>query len=453
MSSKMKIQLVNPRASVGVNYGDGVYWPTGLLSIGTYAKQHSSETDIEILDGPLIGTQQDLESRLNGDLIGITSNALNYDNVLRVAEIAKNRGSIVVVGGFHATSLARNILKNRPYIDSVINQDGERPFLEYAQGKPLNKIPNLVYRVGEDIVTNPLQIENISLGIDLDYDLLELERYFHNHGINFPDAPERTAVFFTHMGCKWREKTEGCSFCSIFHKHQRLEPKELWRKIQRLKDEYGVQGIKDYGDDFISDREWVREVTRTRPKNLRDFVISGVYASPRYLNEEVADLLKKLNVIYVYLGFESGNNGILKQANKGETVEGNYRVAEMLDRKGIKILASYVLGLEGESEQTLNETRDFARRIANLKSTQLTQAGFVVPFPGSNLCNKLIEKLPKKYSNEDKFDVDGIRKDWIKYFCNFKGSTKEAYDLIEKTSRELIDLSPLKTNYLGIEPA
>ena len=44
----MKIQLVSPNADVGMNYGNGVYWPNGLLSIGTYVKQHHPEIDLEI---------------------------------------------------------------------------------------------------------------------------------------------------------------------------------------------------------------------------------------------------------------------------------------------------------------------------------------------------------------------------------------------------------------------
>lgn len=447
----MKIQLVNPRAVIGINYGDGVYWPNGLLSIGSYIKQKSPEINIEILDGPLIGTQKDLEYRLDGNIIGITSNALNYGNVLKTAEKAKEKKAKVVIGGFHATALGEIILRNRPFVDVVIKEDGEEAFLNYIENKPFEDINNLVYRDKNKIITNPINVENISLSIDLDYNLLNLEKYFQNHKKNFPDAPERTAVFFTHMGCKWRKKTKGCSFCSIFHKHQRLEPRELWKKLGKLKEEYNIQGIKDYGDDFISDKEWIEEIIRIRPKNLKDLVFSGIYASTRLMTEEIADLLQQLNIAYIYLGFESGNDEILKLANKGETIKHNYRVAQMLDKRNIKILASYVLGLEGESEKTLNETYEFGKKIANLKSTKLTQAGFVVPFPGSILYKKLSLKL-EKYQQKDSFDVIETRKDWIKYFCNFNCDVEFAYKLIEETSRKMIKLSPLQTNYLGIEP-
>lgn len=445
----MKIQLINPNVDVGKNYVDGVYWPTSLLSIGTYVKKHHPNIEIEILDGPLIGTQEDLENKLDGDLIGITSNTLNYGNVIRTARKAKEKNAKVIVGGPHPTAVGELILRNRPFIDVAVRQAGENAFLKYLENEPLNKIPNLIYRKNKGISSNPVNIDNIALHSELDLELLDLEKYFTKHKKIFPDLPERTVVFFTHFGCKWRDKTEGCSICSIPQGHERLKPKEMWKRIEKLKNEYDIQGIKDYGDDFISDRKWIEELVKTRPKSLDEFVIAGIYASPRYLSEDMADLLKKLNVELVYLGFESGSNEILKLMNKGCTAEQNYISAKRLADRDIGILASYVLGLEGESEKTLSDTYSLAKKVADLRTTELSQAGIIALYPGSRIHRKLIEVVPE-YGRTDLFDVEGTRKEWIKHFCKFESDAKAAYRTLEETAHKITDLSPLKS-YLGIQ--
>ncbi|MBE9482601.1 MAG: cobalamin-dependent protein, partial [Chloroflexi bacterium] len=84
--------------------------PLGILSVGTYTKQNNPGVEVEILDGNNVLTLEEVKSRIDADLVGISATAGGYDHAIEVAKVAKERGAKVVLGGAAATPLAREIL-------------------------------------------------------------------------------------------------------------------------------------------------------------------------------------------------------------------------------------------------------------------------------------------------------------------------------------------------------
>ena len=120
--------------------------PVGILSIGAYLGQHNPGVEVEILDGNNVLTFDDVVGKLDADVVGVTTTAVNYDHAIEIAKIAKGRGARVVLGGSAATPLAKEILKYYSFVDAVIRYDGEVAFSKYISGVSLASIENLVYR-------------------------------------------------------------------------------------------------------------------------------------------------------------------------------------------------------------------------------------------------------------------------------------------------------------------
>jgi radical SAM superfamily enzyme YgiQ (UPF0313 family) len=129
--------------------------PLGLLSIATYLSETILDMKVEILDNAILSTE-DIRRNINADLVGFSVNLWNYSKSLEMAKIAKEKGAITIMGGHHASSVAKNILKNRDYIDYIIIGDGEKAFTDLAGGNDILDIENLVYRskYSNKIVTN-----------------------------------------------------------------------------------------------------------------------------------------------------------------------------------------------------------------------------------------------------------------------------------------------------------
>ncbi|MBU4360608.1 B12-binding domain-containing radical SAM protein [Patescibacteria group bacterium] len=433
----MKIQLYFPDQEIGKSWMDKAFWPAGLMSIATYLRQEYPQVKIEILDGRF---DKNLKEKINADIVGVSVGTFSYQNGLQAAKIAKQKGAKVILGGPHATFLAKEILKNRKFIDAVIKYKGEKAFTEYILGHPKKDIKNLVWRNGKRIVEN--SIESPFTHLDelppLDYNLIDLQRYFDvQKKLAWTDS-NKSIYILTHEGCIWREKTGGCIFCAITDpKKVYRNPKKVWYEIETAVNKFGINYIKDFGDTISDNKEWLKKFVGAKPKTINPKF--NCYVAARDIDEELIKLLTKINTVHVYIGFESGNNKMLKNIGKGMTASQNIKAIKLLTKGNIKILASYVLGAPEETEGTLKDTYEMAQKIASIGKVELSSASILVPLPGSRAYGMLLEKYPK-YVGKDDLDVYQIKKDWVKTFC------KVDYKTIKKYTEKISALAPLKND-------
>ncbi len=448
----MKVQLITPNQDVGRSFNAATWWPQGLLSIASYCHQKDPYLDIEIIDGE-ITPKENLKKKIqdsNARIIGISCNSFNYQNGLEIVRLAKSLEKKVYMGGPHASAVAEQILKNQPDIDAVIRYDGERAFNDLLHNKPFSEIQNLVYRNGDEIVSNALVLEHLSQNLEIDFSLIDMAQYQKNHKEQFPFLPEKAILYFTHIGCDWRARNKGCIFCaSPEPKLVFQSPEKVWQDFKRFKELYEIEIVKDYGDTITADAKWIRSFLKARPTELSDMMLM-VYGSARDIDDEMAGLLQKLNVKYVFVGFESGDNKILQNLRKGTTAKQNWDSARRLIDNGIGIFASYILGSPGETEETIQRTHDLAARIAEYGNgkgpngrnlVELSNASPFIPIPGSCAYDNLEHK-------SDTFDCGEAIKEHISRFCDFTTDSDTSYNKILETCKNISLLSPQK-NYLG----
>ena len=86
----MKISLVCPTNYYGESATKGIYYPMGILLVGSLVRDTFPSWDVNVIDGEIY-SQTELEERINGaDVLGLSANTNNYQNCLDLAEKAKN---------------------------------------------------------------------------------------------------------------------------------------------------------------------------------------------------------------------------------------------------------------------------------------------------------------------------------------------------------------------------
>lgn len=424
----MKITLVCPTNRHGGSATSGIYYPMGILVIGSKIKDTYPDYEVQVIDGE-VKSLCEIETLIRGsDVLGLSANTMNYPNCLVLSKIAKEKGTKrVVIGGPHPTAagMAERILVHQPTIDSVIANDGDEAFLQYIQAVSaqgfskegsFGSITNLIWRNGKEIKRNACVIPTLPPRfVDMNFDLIDFSKYREEHKKEFPDMSERFVEGFTHVGCSWRVKL-GCVFCDIpYPVNSYQPPSRFWREIKVLRDERGIHSVKDYGDCFTGNSERVEALLRARPNDLANIQFS-LYGKPNEVTIEMANMLKELNVRYVYLGYDSGDNSMLKSMRKGATVSHNYQATELLAKAGINITGSIILGSEGESEQTINNTERFANEISLYSNVTQLHCAMMTPFPGAPLFEKLKRKYPE-IDGDDVLDTEFTKNLWAKGFC------------------------------------
>lgn len=395
----------------------GAYPPLHLACLAAFLQDQCPEIDVEIIDGEL-STTENIINNLNADIVAISCNSLTYDSALLIAESAKARGALVVLGGAHPTFAGKEIIRNRHFVDTVVHGDGEVPLAEIVRGTNNSQIPNVIYRSGNKThVTKRYDIALDDLPF-MNYSGIELEPYFSNYQSLYSDKPfHRAFPLYSAKGCLWRHQTGGCVFCAVQHEGFRIKSTaRFWREVIHLQDNYGADLLWDVSDTFTSDRQWVRSLAATRPSGVQARL--QVYARASDIDEDMAGLLSHIGVYEVFLGLDSGNDDMLRASRKGTTALRNINSCRILNREGIKVITSLVIGLPGETEETLLASRSMVEDICSWANLSEINCSILLPLPGSHAMDMLQRVTPPQEGEEDVFDANALREEWVDNFCH-----------------------------------
>ncbi|OGR94154.1 MAG: hypothetical protein A2016_05255 [Elusimicrobia bacterium GWF2_62_30] len=426
-----KIALVY---TLGGRY-DEILPPLWALALATYMRQAAPGIKVDILDEQVLGAK-----RLAGllarryDLAGFSPVTQTYGNVLKFARVAKKNGSMVVFGGHYASALKKEILANRGpgsadyCLDAIVCYDGEKALHELARGTPFGGIKNLVYLTpGGQLAENPVEIMDFSRLPPVDYTLLDLERYFKIQERKMGKLGiGRTLSFIAQRGCKWAAGAGRCIFCGIqtMGGVRCIPPESAARQLSSLYRKYGVRHVYEAGDDYPANPAWLREFSAAASRLKMPAL--EVYAKATTLNPANAALLKAAGVKYVCVGVESFSDDILRRLNKGASAAVSRRAVSVLLEAGLIPNTALILGLPGETRETLSLTLSELKKIGLPPDCcQRTCLNIVAICPGTRLWQMLLEKEPK-YRGQDLPDSHELRLDYLKHFCEAGEADLEA---------------------------
>lgn len=407
--------------------------PLGLIALQNYIVRHLKlEVNIEIVDGEYSSVNEIMEMIATGkfDIIGAQPMMASYKNTMVLMEAAKKKGMKTFLGGHHATQLKYPIMKNKHHlIDYIIVGDGEEAFAEVVKETAKEHIPNLVYYENDQVICTPERNVPMEHGV-IDYiDSRVLEQYNKNMGRNL-ERGEKLISFrsYSHKGCSNRLNSQYCFFCGRADRGVRFKkPADYVREIEYLSNIPGAKYIFEIGDDFLQDSDWLNEVVELRERSaINQSVHLKIFARANRITEDIIPILRKLNIDEVAIGFESGSEKILKNINKNATPNDNLIAAELLFENGIDTIASFVLGLPGECEESLHATYEQAVKIRDLalkhlgKIPQEIIANLIEINPGAPAFKKLQKHNPVEYMDEDNLNVYKTQNDYFKMEFNLK---------------------------------
>ena len=181
----------------------------------------------------------------------------------------------------------------------------------------------------------------------------------------------------------------GCKYCIKHVTYQnsvRLRSPELIVEELEYLDKLGIHNIHMYADLFTVNREQVVNMCKIiidKGLKLRWTCNSRV----DYVDEEMLNLMGKAGCWLISWGIESANEAILKKARKGYRKEQAARALKWAHAAGIKNWGYFIIGLPGETEQTIRETIDYAKVLP----LDIALFHIAAPYPGTPFFYEVVE--------------------------------------------------------------
>ena len=387
----MKILLVNPHSS---NWTEGRsdktaaavrMPPVGILTIAAHLL--SEGHPVKLLDLSAMNSASavidftSIVTEFSPQLIGFTTVTSSFHNAYHLATVAKELSpdSLTVFGGVHVSALRASILSDYPAIDLVVAGEGERAMAEIASGVDFSLIQGLVYRDGESVRDNGVRSDLFAL------DSLPLPAYHLLDGFphkyegplfNYPKAP--TAAVISSRGCPYE-----CSYCdrSVFRSSFRFNSAAyLYNHVSYLNSEFGIRHIFFYDDLFTFNRKRIEDFCNLLLEKPLGITFNCA-VRVGHIDDELLRLLKKAGCWMVSLGIESGAPEMLARHKSNVSFDEMKDTVARIRKSGLRAKGLFMMGLPGETEETIRMTTDFINRL-ELDDMNMTK---FTPFPGAPL--------------------------------------------------------------------
>lgn len=332
------------------------------------------------------------------DIIGATAVTMNFPVAADIIITAKKYApkAITMMGGPHVSFDAVNTLNTYPEIDVIVIGEGERTIeeiVDFFNGRRnWPEIKGIAYRRNGLVeITEPRElIEDLdTLPLPARH-LLPLSRY---QALGFP------VTMITGRGCPY-----SCIFC-LGRRMVGRKPRQ--RKASLVVDEieqilsYGFSRINIADDLFTANKQKVRDVCEEIKKRHLKFDWTA-FARVNTVDRDSLRLMKETGCDCVSFGIESGNQEMLKRIKKGITLKHAENAVQLCKEIGIMPHASFIVGLPGESPETLKDTAAFSKKLDILYGYH-----YLAPFPGTTVREQI-----------DDYDLQILTNDWSQYDAN-----------------------------------
>ena len=281
--------------------------------------------------------------------------------------------SVPIVWGGYFPSLYPDATLNAPYVDFVVRGQGEDTFLELLaalrNSRDVSRICGLSYkdRFGLHVHNPERPIRSPEDFPWFPYHRLDTSKYILPTFLG-----SRTAVHQASIGCPFR-----CNFCGVVpvYGRQKVEsPSRTAAVLRHLKDDYGVNAIQFYDNNFFLREDHARELAdRLAPLQMRWWCEGRIDTVLRY-SDETLRKLKRAGATMIFFGAESGSDAVLRQMKKQLKAEETLALAKRIREFGIVPEFSFVLGNPQDPERDTEETIAFIRKIKRIN----TQAEIIV---------------------------------------------------------------------------
>lgn len=383
-----KTLLLNPPSYEGFDGGAGsryqarreirsFWYPTWL------AQPAALIPGSKLVDAPphRVSVDAALDLAAQYELVIVHTSTPSLASNMRFAEALKRRQPNTLIGfvGAHVAVLPEQTLRACPAIDFVARREFDFTLAEIAAGRPLAEVAGISYwdHARAAVVHQPerpllTNMDELPFVVPVYHRDLVIENYY----IGYLKHPY--VSLYTGRGCASR-----CTFClwpqtvggHVYRQRSAEHVYEEMKLARRL-----FPQVKEFffdDDTFTDNRPRAEDIAR-RLKTLGLVWSCNAKANVPYATLKV---LRECGLRLLVVGFESGNQQILNNVRKGIRLDRAFEFVRDCKRLGIKIHGTFILGLPGETRETIRQTIEFARAI----DPYTIQVSLAAPYPGTEL--------------------------------------------------------------------
>jgi len=335
----------------------------------------------KLIDAPPHGLKfadiiEDLKAH---ELIVIHTSTPSFKRDIKTAAMIRELNPSAIIGfiGAKVAVEPEESLKACAAIDFVARNEYEFTIKEIAEGRDWSTIKGMSYR-GKDgaIVHNPER----EILMDMDqlpsvlphYKQLDTTKYFGGY-LRHPYLS-----FYTGRGCK-----SHCTFCLWpqtigGHKYRYRSIPVVVEEIKYIQKNFPEVKEIFFDDDTLTDNA---DRVEALAKELGKLGVVWSCNAKANVPRKTLEVLKANGLRLLLVGYESGNQKILHNIKKGLLVDVARKFAKDCHELGIIVHGTFILGLPGETRETIQETLAFAKEV----NPRTLQVSLAAPYPGTFL--------------------------------------------------------------------
>ena len=398
----MRIALINPKFRLPIDTRTTPH--LGLAYLAAVSEARGDEVIIFDADVEKQSVAEFVQE-FRPHLVGITANTPQVKQAWRTARAIKEVYDCpIVLGGPHVSVLPEESCE-KPYVDIVVRGEGEESWIEISNRleefladqpeystqafmHPENEVfqgcLGLTYKTSDGQIHNEIDRTPIA---DLDslpwpaYHLFKMKHYTNLQPATDHVDGARSFSILTSRGCPYR-----CTFCSqsiMPIKWRSRSPESVLAEWRHLVEDLGAEEIGILDDSANIRVKRLEELANLLIENDLNHVpwifVNGIRAN--LASKELLQLLKDAGLRRTAFGVESGDPEILKSIDKKvdhDTIRWAFRNAKEV---GLETIAFLIIGLPGETRETMQRTIDFAIELDPL----IANFSMMTPYPGTKV--------------------------------------------------------------------
>ena len=379
-----KTLFLNPPSFEGFDGGAGSRWPS-TREIESYwypvwlCYPAGMIEGSRVLDAPphRVSIEQTAAIAKDFELLVLYTSSPGFPVDVKIAGMLKDANPKLEVAfvGPPVTIEPDKALNATKAIDFIVRREFDYQIANYAKGVPLEEIPSVSYRNNGTNIHNPEggQIENLD---ELPWVSKVYKRDLDFTRYNVPFLLNPYVSFYTTRGCPAM-----CTFCLWPQTHSG----HRWR-LRSTQDVVGecryvlenFPGLKEifFDDDTFNYR---KQRTMELCAELGKLNFTWSCTSRVTTDYDTLKAMKDAGVRLLIVGYESGDQQILKNIKKGATVDMARRFTENCHKLGITVHGDFIVGLPGETRETLRNTINFAKQL----DVETIQVSIAHAYPGT----------------------------------------------------------------------
>ncbi len=418
-----QVLLINPTYR---GRSSNICMPSGLLCVAGVLRANGHS--IQILDSHVYqySPQQSLEaiSKIYFDIIGIGGISTSYYFWKEFVPLFRKKyeGIPIMAGGSVAATMPEAFLSYVD-VDAICTGDAE-PVVAELTDRLLNRqsldgLDGIGFRDGEQFVIRPeLRVNDMDVEVPIPpYDLIDVNDYrrtvcrdstrwsYIQQGIESSSVLE--LMLFSSRGCPYN-----CFFCSRNLGRQFVQHSvgKLMEHVSFVAEKYSPD-LFYFGDELMTtSRKWIIDFCG-RYKAAGFEIPYRINARVDTINWDLLVILKDSGCYEVDFGIESGSPTILKEMNKGVTVDQNRKALRLCKELGLYASPTMVFGMPSETLETIRQTEAFL-----IEEEVATFGGFfATAYPASSLFEYAISKGLIQNIDEYMLKVDNASKLVLNY--------------------------------------